>query len=73
MSLRKVAIIGVIGSNMKIPGFLAKAAAALSDANINVLALDQCMRQVNMQFIIERDDFQQAQIALHRKLVENID
>ena len=73
MSLRKVAIIGVIGSNMKIPGFLAKAATALSDANINVLALDQCMRQVNMQFIIERDDFQQAQIALHRKLVENID
>ena len=71
--LRKVAIIGVIGSNMKIPGFLAKAAQALSDANINVLALDQCMRQVNMQFIVERDDFQQAQIALHRKLVENID
>jgi aspartate kinase len=70
---RKVAIIGVIGSNMKIPGFLAKAAMALSAANINVLALDQCMRQVNMQFIIERDDFQQAQIALHRKLVENID
>ena len=70
---RKVAIVGVIGSNMKIPGFLAKAAMALSDANINVLALDQCMRQVNMQFIIERDDFQQAQIALHRKLVENID
>ena len=73
ITLRKVAIVGVIGSNMKIPGFLAKAAAALSDANINVLALDQCMRQVNMQFIIERDDFQQAQIALHRKLVENID
>ena len=73
MQLRKVAIVGVIGSNMKIPGFLAKAATALSNANINVLALDQCMRQVNMQFIIERDDFQQAQIALHRKLVENID
>ena len=73
MTMRRVAIIGVIGSNMKIPGFLAKAATALSNANINVLALDQCMRQVNMQFIIERDDFQQAQIALHRKLVENID
>ena len=67
----KVAIIGVIGSNMKIPGFLSKAAAALAEANINVLALDQCMRQVNMQFVVERDDFQQAQIALHRKLVEN--
>ena len=68
----KVAIIGVIGSNMKIPGFLSKAAAALAEANINILALDQCMRQVNMQFIVERDDFRQAQIALHRKLVEEL-
>jgi aspartate kinase len=70
MQLRKVAIVGVIGSNMKIPGFLAKAATALSNANINVLALDQCMRQVNMQFIIDRADFEVAQKALHKELVE---
>ena len=67
---RKVAIIGVIGSNMKLPGFLSRAARALADAHINILALDQCMRQVNMQFVIGRDDFQEAQIALHRELVE---
>ena len=29
------------------------------------------MRQVNMQFVIERGDFEKAQIALHRELVEN--
>ena len=73
ISCREVAIIGVIGSNMKLPGFLSRAARALADADINILALDQCMRQVNMQFIVDRSDFQQAQIALHRKLVENID
>jgi hypothetical protein len=28
------------------------------------------MRQVNMQFIVERDSFEKAQIALHRELVE---
>jgi len=65
-----VAIIAVIGSNMKIPGFLSRAAQALANEKINVLALDQCMRQVNMQFIVERDDFTKAQIALHRELVE---
>jgi aspartate kinase len=70
ISTRKVAIVGVIGSNMKIPGFLGRAANALADADINILALDQCMRQVNMQFIIERDDFEKAQVALHRELVE---
>ncbi len=65
-----VAIIAVIGSNMKIPGFLSRAAKALADAKINILALDQCMRQVNMQFIVSRDDFKAAQVALHRELVE---
>ena len=70
INCRKVAIIGVIGSNMKLPGFLSRAAGALASSGINILALDQCMRQVNMQFIIERKDFVQAQIALHHELVE---
>ena len=70
VTTREVAIIAVIGSNMKIPGFLSRAATALAGAGINVLALDQCMRQVNMQFIIDRDKFKEAQIALHRELVE---
>ncbi len=71
VTTREVAIIGVIGTNMKLPGFLCRAAKALADAKINVLALDQCIRQVNMQFIIERENFQTAQIALHHELVEN--
>ncbi len=70
ISTRAVAIVAVIGSNMKIPGFLSRAATALAQANINVLALDQCMRQVNMQFIIAREHFAEAQKALHAELVE---
>jgi aspartate kinase len=67
---REVAVITVMGTNMKIPGFLHKAAKALSDEKINILALDQCMRQVNMQFVVARPDFENAQIALHRELAE---
>lgn len=70
ITTREVAIIAVIGSNMKISGLLSRAAKALADANINILALDQCMRQVNMQFVVERDVFKEAQVALHRELVE---
>ncbi|MDD3154841.1 MAG: aspartate kinase [Victivallaceae bacterium] len=69
---RKTAIVAVIGSNMKIPGFLAKAATALASEGINVLALDQCIRQVNIQFILERTDYKKAQIVLHRELVEKL-
>jgi len=67
---KKVAIVSAIGSNMKIPGFLSRAALALAKVGINILALDQCMRQVNMQFVVEREHFENAQIALHRQLVE---
>jgi len=70
VTTQKVAIVSVLGSNMKIPGFLSRAANALAEADINVLALDQCMRQVNMQFIVEHDDFDAAQLALHKEFVD---
>jgi len=73
ISLTEVAIVAVIGTNMNIPGFLSRAAQALAAANINILALTQCMRQVNMQFIIERKNFDLAQIALHKEFVERTD
>ncbi|MEA2013182.1 MAG: aspartate kinase [Verrucomicrobiota bacterium] len=67
-----VALIAATGSNMKVPGLLAKAAGALADAQVNILAFDQCMRQVNMQFIISRDDFSEALKVLHKAVVEDI-
>ncbi|MBP1583031.1 MAG: aspartate kinase [Victivallales bacterium] len=66
----QVAIVSVIGTNMRIPGFLSRASEALSQANINILALMQCSRQVNMQFVIRREDFEAAQKALHKAFVE---
>ena len=66
----KLGIISVIGTNMRVPGFLTRAAKALYDSKINVLALDQTMRQVNIQFMVNRLDFKNAQIVLHREFVE---
>ncbi len=66
----EVAIVSVIGTNMRIPGFLSKAAEALRQAGINILALTQCSRQVNMQFFIARENFEKAQRALHHAFVE---
>ena len=68
----KVALVSAIGSNMSFPGLLAKATGNLAAAGINILAVDQCMRQVNMQFIIEVKDFENAVKALHAGVVENI-
>lgn len=67
---QKVAIVSAIGSDMKIPGILAKTVAALAEKNISVLAMHQSMRQVDMQFVIDGDDYTDAIKSLHSHLVE---
>ncbi len=63
-----MAIVCAIGSNIAQPGIMAKAAQALAGKSINILAVSQTNRQTNMQFIVERDQFAQAQRALHGAL-----
>ncbi|WDE98760.1 aspartate kinase [Lentisphaera profundi] len=70
VSLKEVAIVSAIGSNMNKPGFLSRSAEDLAQSQINILAVNQCMRQVNMQFVIDRQDYEKALKALHKGLVE---
>ncbi|MCR8921287.1 aspartate kinase [Dasania sp. GY-MA-18] len=65
-----VAIVSVIGSDMQIPGILAKSVQAVASANINVLSIHQAMRQVDMQFIVNESDYDAAVKSLHASLVE---
>ena len=68
VSTSLVAIVCAIGSNIAQPGILATAAQALAADRINILAVSQTSRQTNMQFIVRRDQFAQAQRALHTAL-----
>lgn len=70
VSVRKVAVVSAIGSNMKVPGILAQTTNALAEVNVSVLAMHQSMRQVDMQFIIDEEDYDAAVKSLHQKLVE---
>ncbi len=70
MRLQKVSIVSAIGSDMQVPGILAKTVNALAAANISVLALQQSMRQVDIQFIVSDDDYDLAVQSLHRSLIE---
>ncbi|MEN9918932.1 MAG: hypothetical protein RL662_1368 [Bacteroidota bacterium] len=63
-----VAIICVMGTNIAMPGFLYKAAKALYDQNINIESFGQSLRQVNMQFVIRREYYNNAVIALNDAL-----
>jgi aspartate kinase len=65
-----VAVVCAIGTNMKSPGILARAAGALAERDINILSVTHSTRQTNMQFVVERDKFIAAQRALHEALCE---
>ena len=71
VTIKPSAIVCTIGSNIGIPGVLAKAAQALADARVNVNCVSQTLRQVNMQFVIEREDYKTAIKALNMALCVN--
>jgi len=62
------AVVCVIGSNIAIPGVLARATQVLAENQINVNCVSQSYRQVNMQFVIERSDYKKAIVALNQAL-----
>jgi aspartate kinase len=62
------AIVCVIGTNIAFPGVLARAAQALADKKINVNAFSQSLRQTNMQFVIDREDYRKAVATLNDAL-----
>ena len=70
INTRKVAMVSAIGSDIKVPGILARCVKALADEEISILALHQCMRQVDMQFVVDEDNYEKAIVALHGVLIE---
>ncbi len=63
-----MAMVCAIGSNMAIPGVLARAAQVLAENGVNVNCVSQSYRQVNMQFVIDRADYKKAVVALNKAL-----
>jgi len=68
VTVQAAAIVCVIGSNIAMPRILARAANALAKNNINIKCVSQSLRQVNMQFIIERKMYKTAIISLNEEL-----
>ena len=68
VTLARVAVVTALGSNIARPGFLARAARALFDRGVNISAVSQSLAQVSIQFVIERENFKEAIIALNDEL-----
>ena len=70
VNTRKVALVSAIGSDMKVPGILARSVQALAAEEINILAIHQSMRQVDLQFVVEESAYSKAIRVLHKALIE---
>ena len=70
VTVHNVAIVSAIGSDLKVKGILAKTMAALTEAGIDIQAVHQSIRQVEMQCVVNEEDYAAAVAALHRALIE---
>lgn len=70
VTVHNVAIVSAIGSDLKVKGILAKTVAALAAAGISIQAVHQSIRQVEMQCVVNEEDYDDAIAALHRALIE---
>jgi aspartate kinase len=68
VTVEKVALVCLLGTNMDQPGLLAKSALVLTEDGINIKSAGFAIRKVNIQFIVAREDFKKAIIALNRKM-----
>ncbi len=72
VTVRRVAIVAAVGSNLDVSGLLSKCVSALAEADINVLAVHQSMRAVDIKFVVDEADMKAATVALHERAVEEI-
>ena len=71
LTIKPVAIVCAMGSNIAYPGFLFKGSKALYEKDINIECFGQSLKQVNMQFVIQRDRYAEAVVALNDALCIN--
>ncbi|UEG54765.1 aspartate kinase [Mucilaginibacter daejeonensis] len=68
VSVEPVAMVCLLGSNMDRPGLLSKSAAALAAEGINIMSAGFALRKVNIQFLVEREHYKRAIIALNHAM-----
>jgi aspartate kinase len=70
VNTRKVSLVSAMGSDMRIKGLLARSVQTLYNHKINVEAMHQNIRQVEMQFFVNQSDYEITVKALHTSLIE---
>jgi aspartate kinase len=62
------ALVCCLGTSISKPGVIAKATGALAGKSINIMAMSQSLSQINIQFVINRENYREAIISLNDTL-----
>jgi len=68
VTVEKMAMVCLLGTNMDQPGLLARSAAAFAENGIDIKSAGFALRKVNIQFLVAREDFDAAIIALNKAM-----
>ena len=68
---RMVALVSVIGASLNTNAVLSKGMLTLMDSDISPIAAHSSMRNVNVQFVIEDEQYHQAIQALHSAFIDS--
>lgn len=71
ITAQPAAMVAAIGSDISEPGLVPRALRALDRAGVLMVAIQHQIRNVDVQFIVDRADFEQTIKVLHADLVEN--
>jgi len=71
ITLRKIALVSAIGRDLGSTRVLTQAIRALSDAGIEPLGVHDLLRKVDLQVVVEPDQFEATIAALHKGLIED--
>jgi len=69
---RKVAVIAILGRDLRLPALAARALTALAEAGIEPLGVHDLLRKVDIQVIVDEADHDAAIRTLHRALIEGV-
>jgi len=71
IKIKKIAMVCLIGSNISKPNILAKAAQVLGENDININCVSISLSQVNIQFVVDRENYTQSIQLLNDNLMYN--
>lgn len=71
IKIRKIAMVCLIGSNISKPNILAQAANVLGENGININCVSISLSQVNIQFVVDRENYKRSIVLLNNNLMLN--